>query len=273
MWVFAVLFAVSSVACLAAVLFTRSTFEAVYRVERAAPDAQPQGTPTLYELACLSGHLGELAVCQLHRRRGLTATPAGRVGPRRTRGVKTFDAAVLAAIGPAGGDLIKVAKEVGRRPEAKALRRKLVARGLMRDERLIARHDRATVWASAACVLTVLAGLVSLGVVVSRHGNALIPLGAFALLIGLMVLSGRRLFGSIRGDRTPLGDRVVELADADPRWRDELGQVALEGYWGLPPGHPLRRPWEASRAREAAEERARAAEMDHANNGGGNGGI
>ncbi|MGW3042133.1 TIGR04222 domain-containing membrane protein [Kitasatospora sp. NPDC001159] len=268
MWVFLGSFLASVAYLVWTVRWCRSAREELYRVERSITEpAGPELEP--YELAVVADNSAELLLFEAYERGAVGVRASGHLTAEGRSGGRSFHSALLAAIEARPGlDLLAVTAELKKQPTLKEVHRELAARGLVRDEELRRRLNRAVGWGTGVYPLTVLLGLLSVIWTAGEHWNVLIPLGAFALLLGAAALVGNRTFENSYRHRTVHGERVLRLARTDARRQDGPDQVALRGFHGLPERHPLKVAWEASDARET--ERRRQAE-DKGN--GGLGGI
>ncbi|MER7844922.1 TIGR04222 domain-containing membrane protein [Kitasatospora sp. NPDC096077] len=254
------------------VLWYRTARAELYRSERAGAGPESESKPepkpelTLEELAATAGHSAQLLLYEAVERGAVAAGADGRLTVLERPGGDGLRTAVPTVVESCpGGDLLAVEAELGRRPALREVRRGLAERGLLRDEELRRQLNRAVEWGGCAVPLVVVLGTVSVIWVAREHHNVLLPIVAFVLLSGLVLLVGERTLKGEDRRTTPQGERVLVLARRDPRWQDVPGRVALRGYHGLPAGHPLRTAWRASQARGLAERRRR--EEDKGNGG------
>ncbi|MET8629681.1 hypothetical protein ABZW30_39150 [Kitasatospora sp. NPDC004669] len=239
----------------------------LYRVERSIAEVVEPELDVL-ELAAVADHLAHLVLFRECERGAVSASATGVL--RATAGAdgEGFHGAVVAAIeARPGRDLLTVTEELKRQPELKAVQRRLAARGLVRDEEMRHRLDRAVRWGDGSAWVTVPLAVVSVVWVAVERQNVLFPLGAFALLIGGTVVVFNRTFAPSGRHQTAHGDRLLRLASADDRWQDVQGQVALRGYHGLSEEHALRVSHRASAEWQIVDLGLRAA--DDRNGGGG----
>ncbi|MET9399770.1 TIGR04222 domain-containing membrane protein [Kitasatospora sp. NPDC002965] len=241
------------------VLFIASVVVVGYNVFRAATAVaalrRAERTPRRsgfttgpYELAYLAEHLAETAIAVMHQEGRLTASRSGTVtitDPATAAEIEVpAEATVVLAVGPTRtrglADLLDDRRLSGwQLSEASAeLRDRLVASGLLRDQRLYARALAGYQSAPFAPVLVGLAGAFALWQADLHEGPVrLVQVGFGVVLAAALAVA---LWPRPRPSRTSEhGRKVLARARSSSAGDSPAVLVALGGLAALPPDHPL----------------------------------
>ncbi|MET8544076.1 TIGR04222 domain-containing membrane protein [Kitasatospora sp. NPDC004799] len=235
----------------------------LYRAERRARGREFDPSPE--EVACLAGHLVELRLLKMYdagrivvsRQGDVTATTTS-TGPE-----DYFEAAAVGRLGPTRtGDLRMLTTWLDDDAPPHAVRRRLVAAGLLHDRKLLDRASLAEESMAVVSFAVAAVGVAAFVYALVRHENWLLPLLGFPALFAVarLAITLVDLYGDFSW-HTGLGSRVLsEARSADRREHGPAVDrrehapmaVALAGLSALPAEHDLRICLEASRARARA---------------------
>ncbi|GAA1397588.1 hypothetical protein GCM10009639_35200 [Kitasatospora putterlickiae] len=278
MWLVVVLLLGAAVWPARAGLRCRAARGALRRAERSAAGREPDLEP--YELAVLAKNVPELFMARMYADGRLVASRSGDVTITRANettggsgapGEGDFETAVVRALGSRSTWGFRLlAWTVAQGPGSRALLERLVAMGLLEDEVLRRRAEKACLrmaWASATIAPV---GLVALVWTLARNEDWRVPVVSFTVLLAAAL--GVRV-ASLPGWRyaTGTGARLLAEARADDRWKHGTAAVAAHGLAALPEDHDLRICREGDDRRTAAllrEERSRAPAPPPARDGG-----
>lgn len=243
----------------------------LYRAERRSKGREFDPSPE--EVACLAGHLVELRLLQMYDAGRIVVSRSGDVtatstsAPASTGPEADFEAAAIRELGPTRtGDLRMLTLWLDDDAPPHAVRRRLVAAGLLHDRKLLDRASLAEESMVLASFAVAVVGVAAFVYALVRHENWLLPLLAFPALFAVarLAITLVDMYGDFSW-HTGLGSRVLsEARSADRREHGPTVDrrehapmaVALAGLSALPAKHALRICLEASRARARARARA-----------------
>ncbi|MFJ4798657.1 TIGR04222 domain-containing membrane protein [Kitasatospora purpeofusca] len=209
-------------------------------------------------LACLTGHLGDLAVFGLHQRGHVVLTRTGQLTVTRPDTPVPLDQCAVRTVGPARTrDLSLVVADFRHQQVQRDLEKRLRAQGLLQDPALRTAAVRAAAIARTTAVLAVAVVWYCAGRTVQHGGARTVPLLSLALALGCAVLVIARSRVPERRTTTVLGVQTVDRARAGARREDHTLAVALDGLGALPVTHPIAVALAASRTEQAALAKAR----------------
>ncbi|MFJ2864038.1 TIGR04222 domain-containing membrane protein [Kitasatospora sp. NPDC087314] len=216
----------------------------LYRAERRAKGREFD--PSLEEVACLARHLVELRLLEMYdagrivvsRKGDVTATTTSTsTGP-----AGNFEAAAVRELGPTRtGDLQMLTKWLDDDAPPHAVRRRLVAAGLLNDRKLLDRASLAEESMVLVSFVVAVVGVAAFVYALVRHENWLLPLLAFPALFAVarLVITLVDMYGNF-SRHTGLGSRVLSEARSADRREHAPMAVALAGLSALPAEHDLR---------------------------------
>ncbi|MBD0670433.1 TIGR04222 domain-containing membrane protein [Streptomyces sp. CBMA156] len=246
----------------------------LYRAERLAE--KRDFDLDLTELACLAGTLADLTFARMHERGLLVASRSGDVTATTGRSTGDgFETAVLELLGLLSTrtrDLGDLAAEFDRSPEARGLRGRLAALGLVDDEKLLRRVREFAVWMPLVAAAVAVTGVVAMVWALLWGGPWGIAPPAFTALTAAALVINRKARPAERRSTAP-GARVLAAARADDRPGYGIEAVATGGLSALPALHDLRICREASHARKTARTAAARSHTGSGSDGVGLGGA
>ncbi|MFE4516358.1 TIGR04222 domain-containing membrane protein [Kitasatospora sp. NPDC056783] len=282
MWVVPGLLAVAGAAVAVTWLNAGVWMGRLYGAERRAKGREFE--PSVEEVACLAGHLVELRLLAMYDAGRIVVSRSGDVTATAAAATTStdpedyFEAAAVRTLGPTRtGDMRTLTMWLDDDAPPHAVRRRLVAAGLLNDAKLLDRASLAEESMALVSFVVAAVGVAAFVYALVRGENWLLPLLAFPALFAVarLAIVLVDMYGDF-GRHTGLGSRVLsEARSADRREhgptvdRHEHAPmaVALAGMSALPAGHALRICLEASRARASA--RARGGRSTHRSHGGG----
>ncbi|MFE4356901.1 TIGR04222 domain-containing membrane protein [Kitasatospora sp. NPDC056800] len=239
----------------------------LYGIERRAKGREFD--PSVEEVACLAGHLVELRLLKMHDAGRIVVSRSGDVTATvtATDPEDYFEAAAVRSLGPTRtGDMRTLTMWLDDDAPPHAVRRRLVAAGLLNDAKLLDRASLAEELMVLVSFVVAAVGVAAFVYALVRDESWLLPLLAFSVLFAVARLAVALV--DMYGDfsrHTGLGSRVLsEARSADRREHGPTADrrehapmaVALVGMSALPAEHALRVCLEASRARASARARA-----------------